>query len=97
EQAPTPYRAVRKGHWGQRREAFYPCAITSTRRVLRSAWTEEPSDGEPAFPRENDATPAAFETASSSHRQRVRSRNREAHTAVGARASKSSARITLSA
>ena len=28
-----------------------PCEITSIRRALHSAWTEEPSDGEPAFPR----------------------------------------------
>jgi hypothetical protein len=27
------------------------CAITSTMRVLRRAWTASPSDGEPACPR----------------------------------------------
>src|SRR5262245_40664574 len=30
---------------------FHPCATTSTNRVLRSAWTERPSDGETACPR----------------------------------------------
>ena len=28
-----------------------PCAISSTYRVLRRAWTERPSHGEPAYPR----------------------------------------------
>jgi hypothetical protein len=28
-----------------------PCAISSTNRVLRRAWTDAPSGGEPAFPR----------------------------------------------
>src|SRR6266568_8680093 len=33
------------------RISFRPCAITSTNRALRRAWTEGPSGGEPAYPR----------------------------------------------
>ena len=36
---------------GNLRGSICPCATTSAKRVLRSAWTGTPSDGEPAIPR----------------------------------------------
>src|SRR5262249_55741997 len=47
----APYQAAHRDCEMKSKWAFRPCAISSKNRVLRRAWTEAPSDGEPAFPR----------------------------------------------